>query len=477
MYTFSYVSSRVFVFMFIMRCVASYLLLFLVLVADCIAAVQYGYSHIVEKTLPAVVTVRVKGDVAQRKDPMDEIRKEFRDLFGGQLAPRDNAPQEKKTQFAQGSGFIIREDGLIVTSRHNIVGATEITVSIGSDENRLKAELVGQDSITDIALLRVHTKNKLPFLTFGDSDKIKAGDIVIAIGSTFGLNGTVTAGIVSNTSRNIEIGGYHFGDLIQTDASIYFGNSGGPMLNVDGEVIGVNFALMSPAAGAVGSVGVGFAIPSNVVSAVVKQLMEKGEVSHGYIGILGRDVTPKLAEAMKLPKPSGVLVVKVLQGGGAQVAGLVPGDVVLEVNDKSVDSVSKLRKLVSTSGVGQKVKLKVIRKGQELVLYALTHKNVEEAASSSAFFNKETGLSVRDLLISERVGGHSATGVVVSGVEKGSMADYAGIMVNDIIQEVNEKPIKNIKDFEAVCKGNERLFTFGIMRDGSKLFMYVDMPD
>ena len=365
-----------------------------------------------------------------------------------------------------------------MTSRHNIVGAKEITVSMGDDGSGIKAEVVGQDSVTDLALLRIKTNKKLPFLRFGDSDKMKAGDIVIAIGSTFGLNGTVTAGIVSSTTRNIDIGGYHFDDLIQTDAALYFGNSGGPALNVNGEVIGVNFALISPGSGAVGTIGVGFAIPSNLVKSVINQLKEKGEVSHGYIGIVGQNVTQKLAEAMKLPRTSGVLVVEVSKGGGAHEAGLLPGDVILEISGKQIKGISKLKKEVGSSGIGKKVKLKVFRKGREMLINVTTHKSIE--AGNSAFFSKETGISVKELSNSEKAKLNVVErgGVIVCAVERGSVSYHVGIMVGDVIQEVNGKAVKNLKDFTAALKsGNSKVATFSIMREGSRRFMYVDVAD
>src|SRR6185437_350162 len=331
-----------------------------------------GFAELAEKLTPAVVTIASTHKAPSiinggQGTPFDEF---FHDFFGerdgdggdGGGGSKDAPAQPPRPlQQSLGSGFIIDPSGLVVTNNHVIDDAGSITVTL-SDDTNLPAEVVGRDVVTDLALLKVEAKQKLPVLAWGDSNKARVGDWVMAIGDPFGLGGTVTAGILSARAREINAGPYD--DFLQTDASINRGNSGGPMFNMAGEVIGINTAIYSPSGG---SIGIGFAIPSNLAKPVVDQIREFGHARRGWLGVNIQSVTDEIAESLGLDKPKGALIASVRDGGPAQVAGIQAGDVVLTFDGKEVHDMRHLPRIVAETPIDKTVKVKVWRKRKEHV--------------------------------------------------------------------------------------------------------------
>ena len=315
-------------------------------------AVPDSFADLAEKLMPSVVNISTTQTVKTTQNafpfqfppgsPFGEMFKDF------------ERPTERKAS-SLGSGFIIKENGIVITNNHVIASAEDILVRVG--EKEFKAEVVGADPYMDIAVLKMDTKDKFTTVKFGDSDNARVGDWAVAIGNPFGLGGTVTAGIISARNRDINLTRYD--DFIQTDASINQGNSGGPLFNLKGEVIGINTAIIAP--GQSGSIGIGFAIPANAASNVIDQLIEFGETKRGWLGVRIQEVTKEIAEVEKLKKPAGALVASVGQNSPADKAGIKAGDIILEFDGKKIDTMRTLPKVVANTKVGKSVELKIWR--------------------------------------------------------------------------------------------------------------------
>jgi serine protease Do len=419
-----------------------------------------GFSDLAAKLLPAVVNISttqtLKAD-RQRPEmpqfppgsPFEEFFKDFldRNMPHGQ---KPDAPPRRATSL--GSGFIIDSSGLVVTNNHVIADADEITVILHDDTN-LKAEVVGKDIKTDLALLRVKTDKPLTAVSFGDSDLMKVGDWVLAIGNPYGLGGTVTAGIVSARARDIQQGPYD--DFIQTDASINRGNSGGPMFNMNGEVVGINTAIYSPSGG---SIGIGFAIPSALAKPVILQLKDYGKPRRGWLGVRIQSVTDEIAESLGLDKPRGALVASVSDKGPAQAAGIQPGDIVLTFDGKDVTDMKRLPRIVAETPIDKAVKVTVWRKRKEesvdVKVGELDETEKQADASSPAQPQpSDTGTTVKALGLSlssvtpelkQKFSlADDADGVVVVDVASDSPAAEKGLKPGDVIVEVAQEEVKN----------------------------------
>ena len=340
-------------------------------------AVPNSFADLADKLMPSVVNISTTQTVKTTTNqfpfqfppgsPFGEMFKDF------------ERPRERQAS-ALGSGFIIKEDGIVITNNHVIANAEDILVKVG--EKEYKAKLVGADPYMDIAVLKMETKDKFKTVKFGDSDTARVGDWAVAIGNPFGLGGTVTAGIISARNRDINLTRYD--DFIQTDASINQGNSGGPLFNLKGEVIGINTAIIAP--GQSGSIGIGFAIPANAASNVIDQLIEFGETKRGWLGVRIQEVTKEIAEVEKLKKPSGALVASVGQNSPADKAGIKAGDIILEFDGKKIDTMRTLPKVVANTKVGKSVELKVWR-NKKSITKRLTLGRLE---SSEEFREKKT---------------------------------------------------------------------------------------
>ncbi|MDA0997689.1 MAG: Do family serine endopeptidase, partial [Proteobacteria bacterium] len=380
--------------------------------------------------------------------PFEEFFKEFFD--------RNHPQQRSRKSTSLGSGFIIDSaGGYVVTNNHVIQDAEEITVIL-HDNTRLKAELVGRDLKTDLAVVKVKAEKKLPETKFGNSDMIDVGDWVIAIGNPFGLGGTVTAGIISARGRDIQAGPYD--DFLQTDASINRGNSGGPMFNLDGEVIGINTAIFSPTGG---SVGIGFAIPSNVASPVIAQLIKHGKVKRGWLGVHIQTVTDEIAESLGLGKTTGALVSSVIKDSPAEAAGFKSGDVVLQFNGRNIDEVRRLTRTVADTEPNQTVDAEVWRDGKKKTLKVKVGEIKEEAqkvASASAAKTPDAdraidalGLRVASLndKLREKFGlDAKSKGVIVTNVDGDGPAAEKGLKAGDRIIQVSQADVTNPADVE-----------------------------
>jgi serine protease Do len=367
-----------------------------------------------------------------------------------------NRPSERKAT-ALGSGFIIDKEGIVVTNNHVIQGAEDILVSVNGTE--YKAKVIGKDPYMDLAVLQIESDEKFEPVEFGDSDKARIGDWVIAIGNPFGFGGTVTSGIIS--SRNRDIGLTRYDDFIQTDASINLGNSGGPLFNLEGKVIGINTAIIAP--GQSGSIGIGFAIPSNPASKIISQLIEFGETKRGWLGVRIQVVTEEIAEVEKLENPEGALVASVSENSPAAKAGIKAGDIILEFDGKKVDTMRTLPKLVAQTEVGKRVILKVWR-NQKLISKKVLLGRLESSKEfkaenktepdTSKYVRIETlKISVRDLNkddISERKLPKNTSGVVVTEISAGSPLMF--VSVNDIIVELQKKKVRNSNQFSDLVK-------------------------
>ena len=413
-----------------------------------------SFADLAEKLMPSVVNISTTTTITTKSNPFPfqfPPGSPFKDMFEG-------APQERQTS-ALGSGFIIDESGIVITNNHVIKGADDIYIKVNGDKD-YKASIIGADPLSDIAVLKIDTEDKFTPVNFGNSDKARIGDWVIAIGNPFGLGGTVTAGIVSARNRSIGLSRYE--DYIQTDASINQGNSGGPLFNLDGDVIGINTAIL----GQSGSIGIGFAIPSNSAQKVIEQLIEFGETKRGWLGVRIQIVTDEISKSLKLDKPRGALVASVAKGSPSDKGGIKDGDVILEFDGKMINEMKELPLIVAETKVGKKVKVKIWRNNKEFTKEII----LGRLETSDDFRAQETkpkpprisyieGLKLKVRLltkedIQQRNLSSNTTGVVIVEIDQDSPADY--LEINNIIVEAQKKKIKTIGDLENQVKIAQR---------------------
>jgi len=426
------------------------------------AQTQHGvittFAPIVEKVAPSVVTVFTTQTVSRGLSAFPFGDDTLRQFFGGQSPQR----QGKQTLQGLGSGVIVSPDGYIVTANHVVSGAEEIMVGLGTELRKYKARKVGTDPGTDVALLKIDEKN-LPAITFADSEKARAGDIVLAVGNPFGLRQTVTMGIISAVGRG-GVGIVDYENFIQTDAAINMGNSGGALVDTEGRLLGINTAIFSRTGG---NQGVGFAIPANLARDVMRSLREKGRVVRGYIGASVQTLTPELAEAMRLKgQLTGALVGEVNPKSPSEKAGLKTGDVITTANGKKISDARELRLMIGSMAPGTKAQVEVNREGQSKIFTVelaempadAADESAETAPEESAQPEKTTvfgGVAVADITDDIRNAlnlSKDIKGAVIAEIDSDSSAAKAGLREGDVIQEVNKQPVRNAKDLVAISK-------------------------
>ena len=448
------------------------------------------FTGLSEKLAPTVVNISVttaatqspQGAVPRRSpgppgqdpfgdDPLGEFwRRFFGEPFGAPEGP--GGPRQ-----ALGSGFVIDPKGLILTNNHVVEQAEKITVRF-ADDNEFSAKVLGRDPRTDIAVLQItDNKSNFPIAPLGNSDKLRVGEWVVAMGSPFGLDNTLTVGVVSAKGRRIGAGPYD--NFIQTDASINPGNSGGPLVNLRGEVIGVNTAIFSRGGG---NMGIGFAIPIDLVKDILPELIKTGKVTRGWLGVSIQRVTPEIAQSLGLKEHHGALVASVMDDSPAAQAGVRVGDVIVEYNGKPVQSSDQLPILVARTPVGQSVQAVVLRDKQRVPINVkIAELKEEEVVASAPAKPGRLGLAVQNLTpqLAESLGVETSSGIVVTAVQPQSAAAQAGLRRGDVILEVNRKRVANINEFEALTrqlKGGENVL-FLLRRGSSNLFLALKAPD
>jgi len=443
-----------------------------------------GFAAIVQPNLPAVVNISTSKMVKnpQLQNPFENdpfFQQFFGHQFGGQQAPEQQQPKQQR-EMSLGSGVIVSPDGYILTNNHVIDGASDIKVSL-KDKREFKAQLIGADPKSDLAVLKIPATD-LTAITFGDSAKTQVGDFVLAIGDPFGVGETVTMGIVSATGRNsldIEEGGYE--DFIQTDAAINPGNSGGALINVRGELVGINTAILTGNEGG-GNEGVGFAIPVDMARGIMQQILKNGKVTRGYLGIMIQEVTPDVAKAFGLPSSEGALVGDVKAGGPASKAGMQRGDVILTLNGQPVEDSRSLRLHIASMAPGQTVQLGVQRNQTKLSLSVTLAELPEtpEAASAPGAESAPSavaGVDVDTLTsdIAGQLGLPAEThGVVVTQVDPSSAAAETGLQRGDVIQEVNRTPVASVDQYtRAVKAANGQQLLLLINRAGTTHYVVI----
>ena len=442
-------------------------------------AVPSSFADLAEKLMPSVVNISTTQTVKTTTNqfpfqfppgsPFGEMFKDF------------ERPTERKAS-SLGSGFIIKEDGIVITNNHVIANAEDILIRV--EDKEYNAEVIGADPYMDLAVLKMKTKDKFKTVSFGDSTKARVGDWVVAIGNPFGLGGTVTTGIIS--ARNRQIGLTRYEDFIQTDASINQGNSGGPLFNLKGEVIGVNTAIIAP--GQSGSIGIGFAIPANAASNVIDQLIKFGETKRGWLGVRIQEVTKEIADVEKLKKPEGALVASVGKNSPAEKAGIKAGDIILEFDGKKIDTMKKLPNVVASTEVGKSVELKIWR-NKKLISKRLTLGRLETSEefreTKPKIVEKDVDIeslkiAVRDLNdqdINNRNLNKKTKGVVITEISNRSPLVNL-LNVNDIIIEVQKTSVKNSSDLNKIVnnifkKGEKTLLLTVINNNNRRRYLGV----
>jgi len=420
-----------------------------------------SFADLAEKLMPSVVNISTTQTVVTRQNqfPFEfPPGSPFEDMF------KDFGTPEKRQAMALGSGFIINSNGTVITNNHVIKGADDILVRVGGDRD-YKAEVLGADPLSDIAVLKIISEEKFIPVDFGDSDKSRIGDWVIAIGNPFGLGGTVTAGIIS--ARNRDIGLSRYEDFIQTDASINQGNSGGPLFNMDGEVIGINTAIL----GQSGSIGIGFAIPSNSAEKVIDQLIKFGETKRGWLGVRIQVVSKEIAEAAKLNEPKGAFVASVADKSPSDKAGIKNGDIIINFNGTPINEMKELPKIVAQTEVGKVVEVIVWRNGKEIIkkiklgrLETSDDFKVEKPNENKISEIEKLKISVRLVNqndLRERNLPSNTKGLVITDIKPESPIDY--LNVGNIIIETDGKPIRTVGQFNnyidsVIRSGNKTIF-------------------
>jgi len=446
-------------------------------------------ADVVEKLSPAVVNISTtqlleNGDrEAMPQDIPEEFFKYFEEFNRGK-----GGSKNKPTKIISlGSGFFIDNKGHIVTNNHVIDNAEEINITIGDNDGKIyKAKVIGKDPKTDLALLKIDAKDDIPFVVFGNSDEVRVGESVIAIGNAFGFGGTVTAGIVSAKGRHLE--GQNYEEFIQTDTSINRGNSGGPMFNMNGEVIGVNSAIVSPSGG---NVGIGFAIPSNVAKSIIDQLMKGGKIERGWLGIAFQPVTEEIARGFNLnSNTNGAIVSNVIKGGPADKAGIKTSDIVIKFNGFAINKATQFPKIVANSPMNKKLPVELIRKGKVMILYV----TLELPKSDDPFSQKDGeitigttyhGISVTNL--TGEVRKHydiedAVSGVVVTKLDQNSSAYKKGLKEGDVITEINQNIITSAKQFRTLltniklkAQKNQATALLFLTRGKNNMFITIEL--
>lgn len=431
-----------------------------------------SFADLAEKLKPAVVNISTTKTVRTGRGGQ-------RTPFGGSQFDRyfwgddffekffGDVPRKEFKQRSLGSGFIISPDGYIFTNNHVVEQSDKILVKL-STGREYEAKIIGKDSKTDLALIKIKSGESLPVVDIGDSEKLRVGEWVIAIGNPFGLEQTVTAGIVSAKGRVIGAGPYD--NFIQTDASINPGNSGGPLFNMEGKVIGINTAIVAQGQ------GIGFAIPINMAKVILPDLKTKGKVTRGWLGVSVQDVTEDIAKNLKLKDLNGALISDVFKGDPAERAGLRTGDIIIEVNAKKIKDSHELLIMIATFHVGDKIEIKVLRDGQEKIFQIIVaERKGQPEVASSAESMENFGMTVQDITpeIAQYLGIASKNGVIVVDVKDGSPADEKGIQPQDVILQVNKVKISSVKDFtrEISKKSAKNNILFLIKRGKATFFV------
>lgn len=454
-----------------------------------------GFADLVEKLMPSVVNIsttqKVKPGQGLDMFEMPEGEtlppefKEFMKRFGGGQGDKDT----EREVYALGSGFIIDEDGYIATNNHVISDAEEITVIL-SDDTKLKAKIVGRDPKTDLALLKVNASHKLPAAILGDSDKSRVGDWVIAIGNPFGLGGTVTAGIISARARNLNAG--PFDDFIQTDAAINRGNSGGPMFNMKGEVIGINTAIFSPNGG---SIGIGFAMPVSMAKSVFAQLKATGHIDRGWIGIKIQDVSDEIAESVGLKKTYGALVMETAKNSPSDQAGIVPGDIITKFDGKEIKEMRNLPRMVADTAIGKTVALEVWHKGVFKTVSVKTSQikdagdeDIQENGEGDKHEKKPVGKEILGMSLTpldtakrQKYGlPQSVKGLIITRINPNSEAMKQGLQQGDVIIQAGDTPVTSVKDLtgaiEAARKAGHKYVLLRVQNAQEESAMFITLP-
>jgi serine protease Do len=430
--------------------------------------VPAGFADLAERVSPGVVNIQTSRTLQQSQ----QMPRQFEEFFLGPFEDLFRQHGERQREFkrsALGTGFVISPDGYIVTNNHVIEEVDTITVAF-EDGKELEATVAGRDPKTDIALIRVETEQELFALPLGDSEKVRPGEWVVAIGNPFGLGHTVTAGIVSAKHRIIGQGSYD--DFIQTDAAINFGNSGGPLINLAGEVIGVNTAI-NPRANTIG-----FAVPINMAKDILPQLRATGHVTRGWLGVVIQRITPDISEHLDLEDETGALVSRVMSDGPAEEAGIKHGDVIVEFDGQPIEDWNDLPRVVASTPVGKKVKVTVLRQGKRKELKAKI--GVLEEPEATALAKREGGagafgLRVQDLTpdVAEQLGVDESHGVVVTAVEPGSPAHEAGLRRGDVILEIDRSAVKDVDDLRKALAQAENSALLLVRRGEATIFVPI----
>jgi serine protease Do len=452
-----------------------------------------SFADIVERVAPAVVNISTskavrRGDMPDLPFPQPPPGSPFEDFFR-EFFDQDRAPEQMpRRQASLGSGFVVDPEGFVVTNNHVIAEADEIQV-VFNDETTYEATLVGRDTKTDLALLKIEPDHPLQAVTFANSDTVRVGDWIIAIGNPFGLGSTVTAGIVSARSRDIRAGPYD--DFLQVDAPINRGNSGGPSFNLDGQVIGINTAIFSPSGG---NVGIGFAIPSNLALPVIDSLKENGRVKRGWLGVRIQTVTDEIAESLGLHDAQGALVASVTPGGPAEIAKIEAGDVILEFDHKKIDRMRGLPRIVAETPIGKDVEVDIWRRGEKQTvnvklgelpeedeLAALTESGADTPTSAQIDALGVTVATITDELRTRYELAEGVSGVVIVEVKEGGPAGAETLRPGDVIVEVGQEEVTSPPEVTAKVnhaqQDNKKSVLLLIDRQGDLRFVALRFPE